>query len=58
MDIKQSRKDQGITQMALAVKVGVSLLTIQLWEKGVTTPTDENYKKLLAALGVLPYEEE
>ncbi|NLO21050.1 MAG: helix-turn-helix domain-containing protein, partial [Syntrophomonadaceae bacterium] len=34
-NLKQIRKSLGLSQMDLAQKVGVSLLTIQLWERGV-----------------------
>jgi DNA-binding transcriptional regulator YiaG len=52
-DLKQRRKALKISQMALAEKVGVSLLTIQLWERGVSSPTSENKKKLEAVLNEL-----
>ena len=50
MDIKKLRKGKNLSQMDLAAKVGVSLVTIQLWEKGVTTPNPENMEKLKNAL--------
>ncbi len=53
-DLKSIRKDKGISQMTLAQRVGVSLLTIQLWEKGVTKPNEENQIKLEKALESLP----
>ena len=46
MNIKQRRKELKLTQTQLAIKVGVSLVTIQNWERGVTTPSDENLAKL------------
>jgi hypothetical protein len=36
----------------------VSLMTIQLWERQVTTPKDENLNKLKKALNILPSSEE
>ena len=44
--LKKRRKALCLSQMALAKKVGVSLMSIQLWERGVTTPKEENKKKL------------
>ncbi len=46
MDIRKKRKNLGLTQIELAIRVGVSLMTIQLWERGVTTPAEENAIKL------------
>ncbi len=57
-NLKELRKAAKLTQMELAVKVGVSLMTIQLWERQVTTPKDENLKKLKEALNILPSSEE
>jgi transcriptional regulator with XRE-family HTH domain len=34
--LKKRRLALGLSQMDLAEKVGVSLLTIQLWERGVS----------------------
>ncbi len=58
MDIKEERRKRRISQMSLAKEVGVSMVTIQLWERGVTSPSEENYQKLLKALEVLPFAEE
>ena len=52
LDINKLRKEKKLTQSALAKAVGVSITTIRLWEEGVTTPNNENYIKLCAALGV------
>lgn len=52
MEIKKRRKELKLSQSALAVLVGVSLTTIQLWERGVTTPSDENLTKLKQALQI------
>lgn len=40
------------SQIAVAIKCGVSLSTYQLWEKGVTQPTPENLRKLNEVLGI------
>lgn len=50
MNIKELRKAKGLTQTELALRCGVSLTTIQLWERGVTTPKDENLAKLKQVL--------
>jgi|AntAceMinimDraft_18_1070375.scaffolds.fasta_scaffold198308_1 DNA-binding transcriptional regulator YiaG len=52
MDIKKLRKANDLTQAKLAIKVGVSLTTIRLWEQGVTKPTNENMQKLETVLKV------
>lgn len=41
-NLKERRKKLGLSQMDLAQKVGVSLLTIQLWERGVSMPNEQN----------------
>ncbi len=51
--LKEIRKALGISQMNLARKVGVSLLTIQLWENGVSNPNKENEEKLKKVLAEL-----
>jgi transcriptional regulator with XRE-family HTH domain len=56
-NLKELRKAAKLTQMDLAVKVGVSLMTIQLWERQVTTPKEENLNKLKEALNILPFSE-
>jgi transcriptional regulator with XRE-family HTH domain len=58
MNIKEERKKRNISQINLAAKVGVSLTTIQLWERGAMKPNEENYQKLLDALGILPFADE
>ena len=46
MDIKKLRKKQGLSQMKLAAKVGVSLTTVRNWEYGTSDPKEENEEKL------------
>ncbi|OQB44600.1 MAG: transcriptional repressor DicA [bacterium ADurb.Bin157] len=58
MNIKELRKKQGLTQIELAKRVGVSMMTIQLWERASTKPNEENLKKLMEVLNVLPFAEE
>lgn len=52
MDLKQRRKELGLTQIEVAKRVGVALMTYQLWEKGVGQPKPENLEKLNKVLGV------
>ena len=44
--LKQLRKEKGMTQTEVAVAVGVSLTSYQLWERGAMKPNPENKKKL------------
>ena len=44
-DLQERRKALGLSQMELAGLVGVSLLTIQLWERGVSEPKPENKER-------------
>lgn len=52
MNIMKLRKELKMTQVELAKACGVSLTTIQLWEKEVTTPNEENLIKLKKVLKV------
>ena len=45
-DLRKRRKALGLSQMELAKLVGVSLLTTQIWERGVSKPKPENKEKL------------
>lgn len=49
-DIKQWRKKYKVTQVELAKATGVSLMTIQLWERAVSSPNEENAIKLENAM--------
>ena len=40
------------SQIEVAIKCGVSLLSYQLWERGAVKPTEENEAKLLEVLGL------
>ena len=44
--MKEKRIALNLTQVDVALAVGVSLTTYQLWERGVTKPSPENTKKL------------
>lgn len=50
-ELRRIRKEKGLTQPQVAVAIGVSVYTYQLWEKGVTTPKPENMQKLKQVLG-------
>lgn len=50
MNLKERRKALKKTQEQIAQMVGVSLLSYQLWERGTTTPTDENMARLMLVL--------
>ena len=52
-DLRERRKALGLSQMELARLVGVSLLTIQTWERGVSEPKPENKEKLEQVLNEL-----
>jgi putative transcriptional regulator len=49
--LKESRTDAGLTQAALAERVGVSRKTINTVENGVFVPSTTLALKLAAALG-------
>lgn len=57
-NLKQIRKSLRLSQMDLAKKVGVSLLTIQLWERGVSEPNDKNKEILESVLKTLEKKKE
>jgi DNA-binding transcriptional regulator YiaG len=48
--LEKARTDLNMTQVDVAIKVGVSLASYRMWEKGVTKPTDENNAKLKKVL--------
>lgn len=50
MEIKKWRIENHVSQVQLAKMVGVSTYTVQLWERGVTTPNDMNLYKLNKAM--------
>jgi transcriptional regulator with XRE-family HTH domain len=45
-NLKTERKAMEMTQIEVAKKVGVSLTTYQLWERGVSKPNEENLVNL------------
>jgi transcriptional regulator with XRE-family HTH domain len=52
MNLKEQRITLGLTQAQVAVAVGVSLTGYQNWEKGLSTPSEENMKKLKKVLKI------
>jgi len=50
--IKEARRGQGMTQAALAGRVGCATLSIINWEKGVRKPLGIYAEKLEAVLGI------
>jgi len=56
--LKKRRLALGLSQMDLAEKVGVSLLTIQLWERGISEPNDKNKEILESVLKTLEKKKE
>jgi transcriptional regulator with XRE-family HTH domain len=50
--IKELRKKKGLTQEELAKAVGVSRLTVSMWESGKASPKAEFLKKLAEVLEV------
>jgi DNA-binding transcriptional regulator YiaG len=56
-NLKQIRKSLGLSQMDLAQKVGVSLMTIQLWERGISRPNEANKIELLRVITELQQQQ-
>jgi transcriptional regulator with XRE-family HTH domain len=50
MTIKERRQSLGLTQVDMAIIVGVSLTAYRMWEEGLPM-TEHNRKKLEAVLG-------
>jgi len=50
--IRELRKANKLSQVELARRVGVSITSIQLWEKGGMKPNEENLVKLKKALNI------
>ena len=50
--IKEARKAKGYSQFELAKLMGVSVMSIQLWEREVGMPKPENRVKLEELLGI------
>ena len=50
-NLKEVRVKRGMTQVQVAVQVGVSLGAYRLWESGAGKPIAENLVLLVAVLG-------
>lgn len=53
-NIKRLREAAGMSQSALAVKIGVDTSSVSLWENGKTYPSYANICKLAQALNCEP----
>lgn len=51
-NIKAIRKNKGMTQEELAIKLNVARQTISKWEKGLTVPDAEMVQKISEILDV------
>jgi transcriptional regulator with XRE-family HTH domain len=51
-NIIQLRKEKGLSQGEIAKRVGVTLMSYQIWERGHGKPNEENLVKLKEVLGV------
>ena len=47
LNVRELREKASLTQMQLAAKLGVSMMTIRIWESGAGKPNEENFKKLV-----------
>jgi len=52
--IKKWRVEQGLFQVDLAKRIGVSEMTIVNWEKGRTKPTEKNLGRIKRVFGFEP----
>lgn len=50
--IVKRRQELGLTQEALAEKIGVSVVTIAAWERGRRYPSQPTLQRLYEALGL------
>lgn len=49
-NLKQIRRSLGMSQITFAGKVGVSMLTVRVWEAGASTPNPTNMAKIKEVL--------
>ena len=52
--IKKRREEKGLTQVELALLVGVTQIYISQFETGGVTPSEKHAKKIAEILGVSP----
>ena len=50
---RERRQRMGLSQILIAKLVGVSMISVYLWERGTTTPLEENAGKLAEVLDAL-----
>lgn len=50
--IKELRTEQGLTQLEVAYKIGVTPLSVSNWERGVSAPTVAKLRALAELFGV------
>lgn len=55
-DMKKRRQELGLTQIEVAIAVGVSVPAYRLWEAGGTRPTPDNEARLKEVLGGVTHE--
>lgn len=53
--IVEKRKERGLTQTELGAMLGISGKAVSKWERGLSKPCEEHFKRLVALLG-LPVE--
>ena len=51
-NLKDLRKKEGMTQIDLAKKIGVTMNSIARWELGANKPSEENLDKLRETFGI------
>lgn len=56
MNIRKARKKAGLTQEALAQRIGVNRATISKYESGLIAPTIQQINEIASALGVSEIE--
>ncbi len=52
MNLKEARKKKNMSQVDVAVAVGVSIGAYIMWERGANKPTPENLEKLKKVLEI------
>lgn len=57
MNLYKIRKELGISQVAMASEIGVSVNTYIMWERNVMNPNEENQIKLEEAIARLQQKE-
>ena len=50
--IRQLREERGWAQLDVAIRLGVTVSTVSLWERGLRVPTLANLNRLARLFGV------